>query len=618
MGCLCEARKESSADLQYNLNEFCRCSLEGVLIRACQTASGVETRRWAATVSDFLPVLSKRSELAETLWRFRGAFVGVAAFSALINLLMLTGPLFMLQVYDRVLPSRSVPTLVALILLMAALYAFQAVLEGTRGRLLVRLGYYLDEALSSRLYNAVVRLPLKLKTGGHESQPVHDVDHIRGFFSCGGPSALADLPWVPVYLAVCFVFHPLIGVAALVGGVVLAAIALCAELYTRAPSKAAAGHQALRNTLLEASRRNAEVVGAMGMGKRLGARWAEANASHLSAQRQASDISGGLGALSRALRMLLQSLVLGLGAYLVIYQEATAGVIIASSILVSRALAPVETAVGNWKAFVAARQGWSRLSKLLEMLPVEEAALLLPRPRCDLKVENVSAVPPGEQRSVLSGVSFDLVSGDGLGIIGPSASGKSSLARLLVGVWQPARGKIRLDGAALDQWVSDELGKHIGYLPQSIELFAGTVQENISRFDGDASSEKVIAAAQAAGAHNLIVSLPKGYETQIGESGASLSAGQRQRVALARALYGDPFFVVLDEPNSNLDEEGERALTSAIAGVRRRGGIVVVIAHRPSALAAVDQVLVLSAGQKVRFGPKDDVLRAVIRPLAAE
>ena len=286
-------------------------------------------------MSDSSTKLSKRSELAEALWRFKHAFAGVAAFSALINLLMLTGPLFMLQVYDRVLPSRSVPTLVALIILMAALYAFQAMLEGTRGRLLVRLGYYLDEALSPRLYNAVVRLPLKLKAGGNESQPMQDVDHIRGFFSSGGPSALADLPWAPLYLAICFVFHPLIGVTALVGGGALSVIAICAEAYTRAPTRSAAAHQAKRNALLEASRRNAEVVCAMGMASRLGVRWAEANASHLSAQRQASDVSGGLGALSRALRMLLQSLVLGLGAYLVIYGEATAGVIIASSILVS-------------------------------------------------------------------------------------------------------------------------------------------------------------------------------------------------------------------------------------------------------------------------------------------
>ena len=569
-------------------------------------------------MSDSSPQLSKRSELAETLWRFRSAFAGVAAFSALINLLMLTGPLFMLQVYDRVLPSRSVPTLVALMVLMAALYAFQAMLEGIRARVLVRLGYYLDEAMSQRLYNAVVRLPLKLKSRGDGSEHLQDIDHIRGFFASGGPSALADLPWVPVYLAVCFLFHPSIGVAAVVGGGVLAVIAICAEFYTRAPSKAAAHHQAKRNSLLEASRRNAEVVRAMGMAPGLGERWALSNTEHLSAQRRASDVSGGLGALSRALRMLLQSLVLGLGAYLVIYQEATAGVIIASSILVSRTLAPVEIAVANWKPFVAARQSWTRLCKLLAIVPAEASPIPLPAPRHQLRVENVSAVPPGESRVVLNKIGFELATGDGLGVIGPNASGKSSLARLLVGVWEPARGQVRLDGAALEQWSPDALGRHVGYLPQDVELFSGTVAENIGRFDQEMDVENVIAAAQAAGAHDLIVSLPQGYETQIGELGASLSAGQRQRVALARALYGDPFLVVLDEPNSNLDEEGERELTNAILGARRRGAIVIVIAHRPSALAAVDQVLVLSDGQQMRFGAKDEVLRAVLRPVAAE
>ena len=562
--------------------------------------------------------LSKRSELAETLWRFRGAFVGVAAFSALINLLMLTGPLFMLQVYDRVLPSRSVPTLVALMLLMAALYAFQATLEGTRARLLVRLGYYLDEAMSQRLYNAVVRLPLRVKSRGDGSEHLQDIDHIRGFFSSGGPSAFADLPWVPVYLAVCFLFHPLIGVAALIGGTALALITICAELFTRAPSKAAALHQAKRNSLLEASRRNAEVVRAMGMAPGLGERWALFNAAHLHAHRRASDVSGGLGSLSRALRMVLQSLVLGLGAYLVIYQEATAGVIIASSILVSRTLAPVEIAVANWKPFVAARQSWTRLCGLLESVPAEQTPATLPAPHHELRVENVAAVPPGESRVVLNKVAFALTTGDGLGVIGPSASGKSSLARLLVGVWEPARGKVRLDGATLDQWSADILGRHVGYLPQDVELFAGTVAENIGRFTREIDFEKVLAAAKAAGAHDLVVSLPQGYETQIGEAGSALSAGQRQRVALARALYGDPFLVVLDEPNSNLDEEGERALTHAILGARHRGAIVIVIAHRPSALAAVDQVLVLSEGQQMRFGKKDDVLRAVLRPVAAE
>lgn len=555
-----------------------------------------------------------RSELASVLSRCRGAFGSVAAFSALINVLMLTGPLFMLQVYDRVLPSRSVPTLVGLAILMAALYSFQAVLEAIRSRVLVRIGSYLDQSIADRVYGAVVRLPLRMRGGGDGAQPLRDLDQIRSFLSSGGPSALADLPWAPLYLTICFLFHPLIGITALIGGVILSIITLCAEFFTRAPIKAASQHQSTRNALLEASRRNAEVVRAMGMSSRLAERWGKANADHLRSQRRASDVSGGLGSFSKALRMLLQSAVLGMGAYLVIYQEATAGIIIASSILVSRSLAPVELAIANWKGFVSARQSWRRLTNLLNALPAEDAPLALPPPTAALTVEGVAAVPPGDRRLVVQDVSFELRAGNGLGVIGPSASGKSSLARLLVGVWQPARGKVRLDGAALEQWAPELLGSHIGYLPQDVELFEGTVADNIARFEPQRDASKVIEAATAAGAHNLILSLPQGYETPIGESGASLSAGQRQRVALARALYGDPFLVVLDEPNSNLDDEGDRALTGAIAGVRQRGGIVIVVAHRPSALAAVDQVLVLANGQKVRMGPKDEVLRSVLRP----
>jgi PrtD family type I secretion system ABC transporter len=563
------------------------------------------------------PATRNKSELAEALSQCRGAFGSVMAFSGLINVLMLTGPLFMLQVYDRVLPSRSVPTLVGLAILMAALYSFQALLEAIRSRVLVRVGSYLDESLAPRIYDVVVRLPLRMRGGGDGTQPLRDLDHIRAFLSSGGPSALADLPWAPFYLAICFMFHWLIGVAAIIGGIILTIITLCAEVFSRGPIKAASGHQATRNSLLEASRRNAEVVRAMGMAQKLGNRWSKANSEHLKSQRLASDVSGGLGSLSKALRMLLQSLVLGLGAWLVINQEASGGVIIASSILVSRALAPVELAIANWKGFVSARQGWKRLTNMMAMLPVEEVPLELPTPAGTLVVEGIAAVPPSERRVVLSDISFDLKAGAGLGVIGPSASGKSSLARILVGVWPAARGKVRLDGAALEQWSPELLGTHIGYLPQDVELFDGTVADNIGRFDHQPDAEKVIAAAKAAGAHDLILSLPNGYDTPIGEGGTSLSAGQRQRVALARAMYGDPFLVVLDEPNSNLDDEGDRALTGAIANVRRRGGIVIVIAHRPSALAAVDQVLVLANGQKVKMGPKEEVLRAVLRPSAA-
>ena len=318
--------------------------------------------------------------------------------------------------------------------------------------------------------------------------------------------------------------------------------------------------------------------------------------------------------LSRVMRLVLQSLVLGLGAYLVINQEATAGVIIASSILMSRALAPVELAIANWKGFVAARQARRRLSEMLALLPPGRQPLSLPKPEMTLSVESVSASPPGNGRIVVQDVAFALKSGDGLGIIGPSAAGKSSLARLIVGVWQPVRGKVRLDGAALDQWSPESLGRHIGYLPQDVELFDGTIAENISRFEAEPDANAIIAAAKSAGVHELVVRLPEGYDTRIGEAGAALSAGQRQRVALARALYGDPFLVVLDEPNSNLDSEGEEALTAAMRSVRSRGGIIIVIAHRASALAAVDQVLVLNQGRQQAFGPRDEVLHTVLRP----
>jgi ATP-binding cassette subfamily C protein len=351
----------------------------------------------------------------------------------------------------------------------------------------------------------------------------------------------------------------------------------------------------------------------MGMAGRVGALWGKSNDRFMAAQQQASDIAGGLGAVSKVLRMALQSAVLGVGAYLVVEQQATAGVIIAGSILSARALAPVELAIANWRGFVSARQGWKRLVELLAALPQRAEPMALPRPGATLSVEGVSAAPPGTQRFVVQDVAFALRAGNGLGIIGPSASGKSSLARLLVGVWSPLRGKVRLDGAAVEQWDPEALGQHIGYLPQDVELFAGTVAENIARFDPKRDAEAVLAAAKAANVHDLILRLPDGYETQIGEGGAALSAGQAQRVALARALYGDPFVVILDEPNSNLDAEGEQALTQAILGVRARGGIAIVIAHRPSALAGVDLVLVMAEGKVQAFGPKDEVLSKVLR-----
>jgi ATP-binding cassette, subfamily C, type I secretion system permease/ATPase len=556
------------------------------------------------------------SELAKALSRCRGALIGVAAFTAVINVLMLTGPLFMLQVYDRVLPSRSVPTLVGLAILMAVLFTFQGVLDAIRARVLLRIGRSIDAVLSGRVFDIILQLPLKARGGGDGLQPMRDLDQIRSFLGGGGPSAFFDLPWMPLYIFVCFMFHPWIGYAAIAGALIIVTISLSAEFLSRGPSRASARLAGPRNATLEAGRRNAEAVSAMGMSHRLRARWEANNAEYLDTQQRAADRTSGLGAVARTVRLLIQSLVLGLGAYLVIHGEVSAGVIIASSILVSRALAPVEQAVAQWKNFVAARLGWRRLNDMMAGMPDAEMSLELPKPESSLSVEHVTAVPPGSTRAVVHDIAFSLSAGDGLGIIGPSGSGKSSLARLIVGAWRPARGKVRIDGAALDQWSPERLGVHVGYLPQDIELFDGTVTDNIARFEPEPSSREVIKAARAAGVDELVLALPEGYDTKLGEGGSAISAGQRQRIALARALYREPFLVVLDEPNSNLDAPGEEALTNAIRGVRDRGGIVVVIAHRPSAIAAVDLVLLMADGAQKTFGPKDEVLRTAIRPVA--
>jgi ATP-binding cassette subfamily C protein len=557
------------------------------------------------------------SELREALSACWYAFVAIGLMSGLINILYLTGSFYMLEVYDRVLPSRSVPTLVALSILALTLFAFQGVLDIIRSRVLVRVAATLDERLSARVYDIVVALPLRARTPGDGLAPLRDLDQIRSFLVTTGPLALFDLPWMPIYVLICFLFHPWIGVAALIGAVILTSLTLLSEFMTRKPSRMTMQHIGTRNGLADAGRRNAEVLLAMGMAPRMGKIWGEANAKYLASQRQTSDVAGGLGAISKVLRFALQSGVLGLGAYLVIQQQATAGIIIASSIIVARALAPVELAIANWRGFVSARQSWKRLSDSLAAMDKGPEPMSLPAPKSNLVVENVIGNPPGIQRMVVQDVSFTLKAGQGLGIIGPSASGKSSLARLIVGVWLPARGKVRIDGAALDQWSPAELGQHIGYLPQDVELFAGTVAQNIARFEPDAPSEAIIAASQAAGVHDMIVRLPEGYDTQIGENGAVLSAGQRQRIALSRALYRDPFLIVLDEPNSNLDSDGDKALTQAIVGVRKRGGIVVVVAHRPSALAGVDQVLAMLNGRAHAFGPRDEVLAKLFNPPTA-
>lgn len=564
------------------------------------------------------PPKSTRTELGAALRACRSAFVGVGMMSFVINILYLTGSFFMLEIYDRVLPSRSIPTLVGLIVLAGGLYVAQGILDLIRSRILIRIGSTLDEMLSSRVYEIVVRLPLMVGNRSEGLQPLRDLDNVRSFLSGMGPGALFDLPWLPLYLAICFAFHPLIGITALVGAILLITLTVLTEYLTHEPMKRSTVLAMRRQDLALASRRNAEVLVAMGMAGRVGQRWDQSNRDYLASNQRASDVSGGLGAIAKVMRMMLQSAVLGVGAYLVVNQQATAGIIIAGSILSARALAPVDLAIAHWKGFVAARQSWHRLNKLMGMLPEQAEPTLLENPSQKLSIEGLTVNPPGEQKVVVQEVSFALEAGQGVGIIGPSGSGKSSLVRALVGVWQPLRGKVRMDGAALDQWSPENLGRHVGYLPQDVELFAGTIAQNISRFEDDPESENIIAAAREAGVHDLIIGMRDGYDTQIGDQGSILSAGQAQRIALARALYRKPFLVVLDEPNSNLDSDGDAALNKAVLSVRARGGVVVVVAHRPVGIESVDLILVLKDGRAQAFGPKDAVLGQVLqRPISA-
>src|ERR1700744_579488 len=559
----------------------------------------------------------RRSELGDALRACRGAFIGGGVMSGIINLLYLTGSIFMLEVYDRVLPSRSVPTLVGLVIIASGLYMAQGFLDLLRGRILGRVGTALDEALNARVFDIVVRLPLVSGGRAEGLAPLRDLDNVRSFLGSMGPGAFFDLPWLPFYLAICFAFHVVIGLTALVGAIFLVGLTLITEYMSRQPAREAMTLAARGNDLAAASRRNAEVLVAMGMAGRLTKRWTEANEKYLAGNQNASDVTGGLGAISKVLRMMLQSAVLGTGAYLVIHQEATAGIIIAGSILSARALAPVDLAIAHWKSFIAARQSWRRLNRLLEQMPVRPVQTLLQAPTSQLSVEGICIAAPADQRVIVQDVTFVLTAGQGLGVIGPSGSGKSSLIRSLVGVWQPFRGKVRLDGAALDQWSSGPLGSHIGYLPQDVELFTGTVAQNIGRFDPEAKSDAIIHAAKEAGVHQLIIKMRDGYDTQVGEQGTALSAGQAQRVALARALYDDPFLIVLDEPNSNLDTEGDEALSRAVRSARERGAIVVVVAHRPIGIEAVDQILVLKDGRMQAFGPKEQVLAQGLQPRVA-
>ena len=536
-----------------------------------------------------------------------GLFI-VGLLSALVNIIMLTGALFMLEVYDRVLPSRSVPTLVALGAIVVALFAVQILLDIVRNRLLVRIGNLFQRSIAARVFSAQVRLQQAGRLKEKQPEPVQDLDTIRSFLASPGPIVLFDLPWLPIYLAIVFALHPWLGWTAVAGALTLIALTIAADIASRKPTMRASSAAMNRNNLLNEAKRKAEMLSVMGMMPRVLQRWDNADGTYLAQQSRISDVTGGFGSTAKGLRLLLQSTVLGVGAFLVIIQEASAGVIIASAILANRALAPLDQAIGQWRNFVAARQSWRRLNLLLRESQGTNRYTALPSPQQSLEFKDVSAMAPNGNDLVVKNISFNLKAGQGLGLVGPSGAGKSSIARLIIGAWQPARGQVTLDGSSIEQWAPEDLGRHIGYLPQNVELIEGTIAENIARFDPEAKTEDILQAARNAGCHELIASFPKGYETEVGNQGSFLSVGQRQRIALARALYGEPFLIVLDEPNSNLDSDGDKALGEAILSVRNRGGIVVVVAHRRSALAGVDMLITVHQGQIVASGDKNSVI----------
>jgi PrtD family type I secretion system ABC transporter len=549
---------------------------------------------------------AERTALKRALGSVRRLFAVVGVFSFFINVLMLVTPLYMLQIYDRVLTSRSEDTLLAITGLAVGLIAVSAFLELVRARILVRLGARFDADLNPPVFAALVDRQLRgrVADGG---QFLRDVDGLRGFITGPGLTAFFDSPWTPAFIAVIFVFHPLLGAIALAGTVLLFALAVLSELITRGPLQRSAARMIEAQEFASSALRNVEAIRAMGMAPRIGRRWRDLHARGLALQGQATDRAGSLTAIAKFIRPCLQIALLGFGAYLAIEGAITPGVMIAASIIMGRALAPVEAAINNWRPFLAARGAYGRLQRLLETNPPPPDALPLPAPEGRLRLENVAALPPQGGKPILQGVSFDLAPGEMLGVIGPSAAGKSTLARLLVGVWPPASGHVRLDGSDLGNWPRDQLGQHVGYLPQDVELLSGTVAENIARMH-DPDPEQVIAAAKLCDAHEVILGLPDGYGTQIGEAGCVLSGGQRQRIGLARALYGDPCLVVLDEPNANLDSDGEAALLETLQRLRAQRRTVVIVSHRPAVLTAVDLVAVVRSGQLETVGPRSEVL----------
>lgn len=547
-----------------------------------------------------------QNEIMQTLLEFKGAFKSVGVFSAIINLIMLVPSLYMLQVYDRVLASRNETTLLMLTLMMLVAYLCMSALELVRSFVLVRVGAQLDMRMNKRIYTAAFEQNLK-QAGSNAGQALHDLTNIRQFLTGNGIFAFFDVPWFPIYLAVIFMFDASLGIFALCGAAVLIVLAFINEAVSKKPLAEANAMAIKSGNLATNNLRNAEVIEAMGMLPNLMARWFKLHGRFLQLQAEASEKAGIVSALTKFVRISLQSLVLGYGALLVLENKITPGMMIVASILMGRALSPVEQLIGIWKSWSGTRSAYQRLNELLTKNPPRKAGMPLQKPLGQVSVEAVTAAPPGSPVAVLKNLNFAIEPGDVLGIIGPSGSGKSTLARLLVGVWPSAVGKVRLDGADVYHWNKDELGPSIGYLPQDVELFAGSVSDNIARF-GEIDSEKVITAAKRAGVHDMILHFPQGYDTLLGDGGAGLSGGQKQRIGLARAMYDDPSLIVLDEPNSNLDDIGEQALVAAINDLRSRGKTIVLITHRTSALATTSKLLLLRDGVAQLFGPRDQVL----------
>lgn len=551
-------------------------------------------------------LIKPKNEIQQVLLTFKRTFYTVGAFSAISNLLMLVPSLYMLQVYDRVLASRNELTLLMLTVIMLAAYIAMSALDLVRSFVLVRVGARFDMELNKRIYSAAFEQNLK-RVGGNAGQALQDLTNIRQFLTGNALFAFFDAPWFPVYLIVIFVFEPTLGLFALGGTVVLIILAYINEVVSRKPLAEANTMAIASSNLATNNLRNAEVIESMGMLPNLMGRWFKLHGKFLSLQAEASEKAGTVGAITKFVQVSIQSLVLGLGALLVLENKITPGMMIAASILIGRALAPVQQVIGVWKSWSGTRSAYERLTGLLENNPARPAGMPLPKPLGQLSIEGVSAAPPGNTVPVLKNLTFALQPGEVLGVIGPSGAGKSTLARLLVGVWPAMMGKVRLDGADMFQWNKAELGPHIGYLPQDIELFAGTVSENIARF-GNIDPELVVQAAKRAGVHDMILHLPQGYDTMLGDGGGGLSGGQRQRLGLARTMYGDPSLIVLDEPNSNLDEVGEAALVQAINDLRQRGKTIVLITHRTSIIGITTRLLLLRDGALEMFGPTHLVL----------